>query len=76
MSLLKNKISDDVQLVIDDISIKLGVPPGKIEDWLEFIQVNWFVNNKSYMLRSNYMRVVEVYSEECGTIDNVSVSDL
>tara|TARA_Y100001958_G_C20906750_1_gene326554 strand:- start:196 stop:429 length:234 start_codon:yes stop_codon:yes gene_type:complete len=39
--------------IVDKITAKLCTPPVSYRDYLDGIQVNWVVNGKSYMWRSN-----------------------
>ncbi len=41
------------QSLVDKITAKLSSPPVSYRDYLDGVQVNWVVNGKSYMWRSN-----------------------
>tara|TARA_Y100000592_G_C5453108_1_gene309797 strand:- start:1079 stop:1318 length:240 start_codon:yes stop_codon:yes gene_type:complete len=57
-------ITEDIQQQIYIITAKLGVPPTKVTEYLNLIQVNWLdKNNNSVMWRSN-LDSVEIFDGE------------
>tara|TARA_Y100001972_G_C7483234_1_gene245422 strand:- start:226 stop:534 length:309 start_codon:yes stop_codon:yes gene_type:complete len=65
MSLLNDNITEEIQKKIYVITAKLGVVPSNVKDYGDKdVQVNWIVDDKSYMWRSlnhgNVMEWVEV----------------
>ena len=79
MSFLNDKITERIQEQIYIITAKLGSVPTKVFNFGEGVQVNWLVNNNSYMWRSDnhgqYMNWVEVYDGKSHPY-NINVSDL
>ena len=79
MSLLPSNITEKIQEQIYIITVKLGSVPWDVINYGEGVQVNWIVNGKSYMWRSEnhgvYLNYLEV---DDGKSDpyNVNVSDL
>ena len=64
MSFLNDLITEDIQQQIYIITAKLGVPPIKVSEDLNHIQVNWLdKNNDSVMWRSN-LDSIEIFDGE------------
>tara|TARA_B100000212_G_scaffold322229_1_gene281424 strand:- start:83 stop:325 length:243 start_codon:yes stop_codon:yes gene_type:complete len=61
MSLLNDNITEEIQKKIYFITAKLGVIPSNVKDYGDKdVQVNWIVDDKSYMWRSlNNGKVME-----------------
>ena len=81
MSLLNDNITEEIQKQIYIITAKLGSVPSSIRDYGDNeVQVNWVVNGRSYMWRSEdcgKMDWVEVYEGGVNAhIYNILISDL
>lgn len=80
MSLLNDNITEEIQKQIYIITAKLGSVPSNIRDYGDNeVQVNWVVNNISYMWRSKEMSKemdwVEIYRGPAD-ISSILISDL
>ena len=74
MGFLNSLITEDIQKEIYIITAKLGVPPAKVLEHCDNIQVNWIDKNNNSVMWRSYLDYVEIY--DGSNLDTSLIDDL
>ena len=74
MGFLNSLITEDIQKEIYIITAKLGVPPTKVSEYINNIQVNWIDKNNNSVMWRSYLDYVEIY--DGSNLDTSLIDDL